>query len=450
MSKKTKKQGKPKYKKGQRKGQEQVQHGNSGASNAQPRKGATPGASSTPAAAPRRLNEPATDPSPLVMLEPLAPLIVRSGRPFDAQAGPDAPRFPPPSTLAGCLRTAWARQQGTDFEAALLEQAVAGPLLARLDAEGRPLPLAPKPADAHYFGQGTEARCLRAEPQAFADGCGADLPAGLCPVRLLEAIEEKGSQGPRWWAWEDLIAWRADPKPALAIKPLDDRGWSPPGGDRRAHVAIDAATQASEASEAGRLFQTEGLDLQPDNPWLKEKTAPAELRLIARFSQSLQAGLVHLGGERRLARLQPLPESNANSGWPVIPEGWLSQIHAQGGLSLTLLTPGPFSAGYRPGWLLETQDGLQGEPPVAPGVQLQLVAVALERWQPHSGWDLAKQQARATRKLVSAGATYWFKLRSDPDEAALAALWLASLCDTDRDRRDGYGLALPAPWTPTV
>jgi len=32
----------------------------------------------------------------VVSLEPLAPLIVRSGRPFDDQAGADAPRFPPP------------------------------------------------------------------------------------------------------------------------------------------------------------------------------------------------------------------------------------------------------------------------------------------------------------------------------------------------------------------
>lgn len=444
MSKKPKKQGKPNYKKQQR---QQAQQASGGAANAHPRKVATTAASRAPAAAPRRLTEPAPDPSPLVLLEPLAPLIIRSGRPFDAQTGPDAPRFPPPSTLAGCLRTAWARQQGVDFDAALLEQAVAGPLLARLDAEGRPQPLVPKPADAHYFGHGEAARCLRAAPRAFADGCGADLPAGLSPVHLLEAIEEKGSSGPRWWAWEDFLAWRADAQPALAIKPLAERGWSPPAGDLRTHVAIDAATQASEA---GRLFQTEGLDMQPDHPWLKAKTAPAELRLLARFSQPLEAGLVHLGGERRLARLQPLTASNEGHAWPVIPDGWLQQIRTQGGLTLTLLTPGLFSAGDHPGWLVETADGLQGEPPMAPGVRLQLVAVALERWQPHSGWDLAKQQARATRKLVAAGATYWFKLLEAVDDAALAPLWLASLCDTDQDRRDGYGLALPAPWTPTV
>ena len=446
MSKKTKKQGKPNYSKRQR---QQAQQANTGTSKATPSQGAARPASA-PVAAPRALTEAAPTPSPVVMLEPLAPIIIRSGRPFDAQAGPDAPRFPPPSTLAGCLRTAWARQRAQQsasdvtFDAHLLEQALAGPLLVRVDAAGQPQPLVPKPADAQYFGQGEQARCLRAEPQAFEAGCDADLPAGLSPVRLIEEIEEKGSGGPRWWAWEDIIAWRTDSKPAIEMAPLAKRGWSPPAGDLRTHVAIDAATQAADA---GRLFQTEGLDLQPDNPWLKEKTAPEDLRLLARFSEPLGAGLVHLGGERRLARLQPLPQSQNGDGWPAIPEGWLRQIQDHQGLTLTLLTPGLFSAGYRPGWL---DDQLQGEPPIAPGVRLQLVAAALERWQPHSGWDLAKQEARATRKLVGAGATYWFKLLEAADESALAPLWLASLCDGEQDRRDGYGLALPAPWTPTV
>jgi CRISPR-associated protein Cmr3 len=116
-------------------------------------------------------------------------------------------------------------------------------------------------------------------------------------------------------------------------------------------------------------------------------------------------------------------------------------------LTLTLLTPAIFAAGYRPDWL---DEDLQGEPPGVAGLRLQLVAAALERWQPHSGWDLAEQAPRATRKLVGAGATYWFRLLDEPDDGALASLWLASLCDDEQDRRDGYGLALPAPWIPTV
>ncbi|TVQ93799.1 MAG: CRISPR-associated protein Cmr3 [Chromatiaceae bacterium] len=394
-----------------------------------------------PVATARRQPLQSLAPSPVVSLEPLAPLIIRSGRPFDDQAGADAPRFPPPSTLAGCLRTAWARAHGKPFDPELAELAVSGPLLARLDAGGGVRLLAPKPADAHYFGEGTAARCVRAEPRAFEAGCGADLPADLQPVCLSEMVQGKASKGPAWWDWEDLLAFRTGRM--LDHKTLSARGWTPPSGDQRTHVAIEAATQAAES---GRLFQTEGLDLEPDNPWLEKPEAP-RLLLLARCAEPLPAALVHLGGERRLARLHPEPET----AWPTPPDTWFKDIHRAGGLTLTLLTPAVFEKGYRPGWLnTRVDDRLTGEPPIAPGVRLQLIAAAVERWQPLSGWDLARQEPRPTRKHVGAGATYWFRLLDTPSPEALAPLWLASLCDLEQDRRDGFGLALPAPWTPSV
>ncbi|MBK1645223.1 CRISPR-associated protein Cmr3 [Thiocapsa imhoffii] len=431
MSKKGKKQPKPNYSKQQR---------------AQAKSNPTQAKPEIAVARVQRKTPKSADPSPVVSLEPLAPLIVRSGRPFDDQAGADAPRFPPPSTLAGCLRTAWARATDQAFGPELAELSVAGPLLARVESTGKTLRLlAPKPADAQYFGHDQDARCLRLEPRDFENGCDADLPEGLCPLRLSETVQGKASKGPTWWAWEDLIDFRQNK--TLDHKELTKRGWSPPAGDRRTHVAIDAATQAAES---GRLFQTEGLDLEPDNPTLhhtlkqqqaSDHSASGTLRLLAHCAEPLPAALVHLGGERRLARLRPEPES----AWPTPPDTWFQDIHRSGGLTLTLLTPGVFQAGYRPGWLDET---LTGEPPIAPGVRLQLVAAAVERWQPHSGWDLARQEARPTRKLVGAGATYWFRLLDTPSPEALAPLWLASLCDLEQDQRDGYGLALPAPWTP--
>ncbi len=374
-------------------------------------------------------------PSPVASLEPLAPLIVRSGRPFDDQAGSDAARFPPPSTLAGCLRTAWARANGKAFSPELAQLEVTGPLLARRAEDGKLRLLAPKPADAHYFGHDRDVRCIRAEPKAFDVGCEADLPEGLLPLRFTDTVEGKASKGPAWWDWADLIAFRTGQVPGLSD--LDKRGWSPPAGDRRTHVAINSDTLAADS---GRLFQTEGLDFAPDNTNLKGRDTDG-LRLLASCGEALSEGLVHLGGERRLARLHPEPES----AWPTPPPDWFDRILKAGGLTLTLLTPACFGAGYRPGWL---DDSLTGEPPLAPGLRLRLVATALERWQPHSGWDLAGHRPRPTRKLVAAGATYWFRLLDASAPAALVSLWLTSICDAPQDRRDGYGLALPAPWRP--
>ena len=156
--------------------------------------------SAAPSRGPERLA-----PSVVVSLEPLAPIVVRSGRPLEGKSDADPARFPPPSTVAGCLRTAWARATGQPFGPTLAQIAVTGPLL--LDRDNRIL--APKPADALYFGHGGSARCARAEPCAFEAGCGADLPNGLLPVRLTEPVPEKPGDGPAWWSWSDLLDFRS-------------------------------------------------------------------------------------------------------------------------------------------------------------------------------------------------------------------------------------------------
>lgn len=370
--------------------------------------------------------------SVIVALDPLSPLIVRSGRPFDDQAGPDAPRFPPPSTVAGCLRTAWARQTGQALGEDLRALAISGPVL--MDREDRML--VPKPVDAHYFGAGETAVCVRALPGGFDEGCGADLPEGLSPVQLAKPEARKPSSGPLWWCLEDFLAFRRGRD--VTFGTLEKNGWSPSDPDRRTHVAIN---RHRRAAEEGRLFQTEGLVL--DGGRGAEDAASGGLRLLAKAGEALEPALVHLGGERRLASLEPICPTR----WPSPPEGWLQEMVESGGLCLTLATPGIFSDGYLPGWL---HGELVGSLPTAPGLRLQLCAVATERWQAHSGWDLVKQQPRQTRKLVPAGATYWFRVLDGANEEALRSLWLANMSDAEQDRLDGFGLAIPAPWRPST
>ena len=370
--------------------------------------------------------------SAVVALDPLAPLIIRSGRPFDSQAGPDAPRFPPPSTLAGCLRTAWARETGQCFGEHLRKLAVTGPLL--VDRNDKVL--VPKPADARYFGSGESVDCVRAQPQRFDEGTDSDLPAGLWPVQLPESVFGKPSNGPQWWRLSDLIDFRGGK--SVSIHELTERGWSPGDADRRTHVAID---RKRRTAKEGKLFQTEGLVL--DGAREAKDAAKGGLRLLAKTAEELGPALVHLGGERRLAALEPVDQTI----WPSPPKGWLQEIVDSGGVCLTLLTPGAFSSGYLPDWLDEER---VGSPPTAPGLRLQLRAVATERWQAHSGWDLATQRPRPTRKLVPAGATYWFCVLEGADEAALEALWLANVSDDEQDRLDGFGLAIPGPWMPNA
>lgn len=368
--------------------------------------------------------------STCLCIDPLAPVIVRSGRPFDAQSGPDPARFPPPSTLAGCMRTAWARHHGVAFSPDLLKHEVRGPLLWR-DGEI----LVPKPADTLYFGHGEAAQAVRAMPCALDADSGCDLPDGLLPVRLSQEIKGKPGTGPSWWRLADLATFRMGGMPSL--RTLSEHGWSPPPGDLRTHVGIH---EKSGAAKQGILFQTVGLDLGAS---LKEPG----LQLLVRFAEPLPPALVHLGGERRLAQMRPMAEAS----WPQAPETLTREIQEAKGLVLTLLTPGLFAAGYRPAWLNEGLDdgSLCGTPPDCPGLKLRLRAAACERWQPQSGWDLAKRQPRATRKMIPAGAVYWFEILECADSADLERLWLSSIADQPQDRLDGYALSHPAPWRPT-
>lgn len=368
--------------------------------------------------------------STVVSLEPLAPVIVRSGRPMNSHTDADPRRFPPPATIAGCLRTAWARARGVDFGPDLARVAVAGPLLLTQTGEI----LVPKPADALYFGTGGSARCIRAEPRAFHGGCDADMPDGLLPVRLTEAAAGKRSDGPTWWTLGDFWDFRRG-RPVW-YRQLVENGWSLPSGDRRTHVSIDSSTLASIS---GGLFETEGLELGAVRG--QSGAAAKGLRLLARCEEAMEGAVVHLGGKRRLAAMRPEPESV----WPAPPQDWRRVLPGPGGLCLSLVTPAIFTMGYRPGWL---DADLAGSPPTAPRLRLKLVAAAVGRWEPHSGWDLARRRPRPTRKLAGSGATYWFRILGEAPPDALESIWLRSICDLGQDRRDGFGLVLPSPWKP--
>lgn len=368
----------------------------------------------------------------LYLIEPLAPLVIRSGRPFDGQAGADAARFPPPSTLAGALRTAHAETTGKPLNPDLAAIPVTGPLLVMLDDAGKVVSiLAPKPADALYFRDANQsvAQLVRAEPASMPENEGMDLPGGLLPVQLADSPVGKPASGPRWWAWDDLAAFRGGETPALAD--IQARGWTPPEDELRTHVAIERVSQAAENK---KLFQTAGLAFTPGAQG-KGGYPQGRIGIIGGIAGEIAQGVITLGGERRLSAIAPalgdiLPAMPAN-----LPEA----IRRTGGLCLTLLTPALFAGGWQP--------DLTGEPLSGAGLKLRLRAAALERWLPHSGWDLAQWRPRAGRKMVPAGAVYWFEVLEASDEA-LGTLWLAPVSDHEQDRDDGFGLAMPHAWTP--
>jgi CRISPR-associated protein Cmr3 len=411
------------------------------------------------------------------LIDPKAPLLFRDGRPFgDAERAETLP-FPLPSTLVGAFRTAYGDARGLNFATQkdeVLKFRLAGPLLARRTFGGTVEPLFPKPADAMYFKEETGLRAVRLAPQAIdpKSGEGTDLEdvaPGLLPVRLQSDSKSKPAPGAAFWNLKDFTDWLAnDQTPDI---PAENLGVRAMPVDIRTHVALQPAMDgrpATFASRDGYLFQTAGLDFGPcrqaHQPGTYKGWESEDYGLLVRVAVDEDDnpptlnGLRTVGGERRPAWIEQCPDGA--DPWPQFPDALRQAFRATPkGVRLTLVTPALFKYGWRPDWL----DGnLEGTPPGCSGLKLKLRAAALDRWQAFSGWDMQPNKshdkrpggaARAVRRMVPAGAVYWFEIVSNSkiDATAQAALieklWLTSLCDQDHDRRDGFGLAVPGVWS---
>jgi len=363
------------------------------------------------------------------LIRPSAPLVFRSGKPFGA-ASRDGANFPWPSSIAGALRTLLWNQQNISRED-LVTIPVAGPLLT-LCQGGDITPLVPKPVDALYLipENATKVSLYALKPGRFQKGTGANLPDGLHPMVMDEDTPiGKPQRGPAFWPFDTLLQWQRGNKPVF--EELDKIKL--PVTDVRTQTAIDRQTQVADE---GRLFQIESLDMGP----VKQASgfSDTELALYAWFGETLpDKTALTLGGERRLSWIETVPSDKL-----ALPDEHAASMANAGSIVIHLATPAIFEQGWKPGWL---DVNLTGTPPGCDGLILRLRAVALDRWQSISGWDLARNEPRAARKAVSAGSSYWFDIVEASANDWMEKLWLTPLSDDRQDRLNGFGLAIPGP-----
>ncbi len=370
------------------------------------------------------------------LLTPHAPLVLRIGKPFGETGGGESFTFPLPSTVAGALRTAHADALGMDFQSSSdIEQIIAwnchGALPAEISKDGIAA-LFPRPTDVRY-GSTSPVSLQTLAPLELGEGEGCDLPDSLLPVFLQDDDKSKPADGPNWWTQKAMLEWLTGSTPNL-----EELGPVPLPVDTRTHVALDPLTLAAHE---GQLFQSAGPDFEAQRikphreisgrGWLARRHA-----LLARFSETLAPSLLRLGGEGRLANVSPC------DAWPEISDGLKSALEAGRRIRLILATPALFDGGWKPGWI---NSDWKGSPPQCPGLVLRLRAVAVERWQPISGWDMKERKPKAIRRLAPAGSVYWFEIIEAPSDW-IDALWLSPISDTEQDRRDGFGLAVPGVW----
>ncbi len=376
--------------------------------------------------------------SQMVRIRGIDPLLFRDGRPFGAEIGSLSARTlscPYPTTVTGFVRTFLGNRMAIDWNRRedilrVLATAVYGPLLER---NGEAVFHAP--ADALVTGASKEPSVFALRPwQDLPEHAGCDLPKHLVPLRV--DTDEKPVKGYEYWDGASLMRW---------LESADGSGFAPPQPvgkmevEQRTHVAIDDEKGVSAES---LLYSVEYLSFERYR-WGKNGSWE-RWALLARLESDeelpLARGVGLLGGEKRLALIEPAEDSS----WPACPDSLRGALSQSQRVRMFLATPAIFEGGWKPGWL---NGKLEGSPPCAPGVKLRLVSAAVKRREAVSGWSYRqdRQQPKPLRLLAPAGSVYFFEVL-DGNPAALAEAWLRPVSDDEHDRRDGYGLTLWGIW----
>lgn len=362
------------------------------------------------------------------LVEPRDTVIFRDARPFVGTAGASTLPFPQPTTFAGFVRSRLGMASTGIFEWDIkraLSVAVSGPWLAELDPYTSQVKeqFFPAPADMVLFrpedgGETFTGRRLTARPTREDEWC--DLPAEHQLVDFAVPPGEnpgKPAGGPSFWSASRLKEWLHNPQDIQHGIKRDDLGLEALPVDYRTHVAIDGAKRTAVD---GALFQTSQLRLS-----VHEKGQNRRFAFMVGVDQKEDQRRMYgdpgtMGGERRMVTLSK-PKGQASAPLPC------PQLNDDEELiRVVLLTPGIFKQGWRPG-----AGGL--------GSQAQVVAAAVSRYQPISGWSFEHGGAKPTRHMAPAGSVYWLKVPGG------AAQWakehhLQSISDEKQDRLDGFGV----------
>lgn len=376
------------------------------------------------------------------LIEPRDPVIFRDGRPFNASPGARAQSlpFPFPATVAGAARTRAGQRDSGRFDEGrigeLMGKQVRGPMLVEISANGQYDWLFPAPYDAlHLKHEPFDKQRTHVVPLTVVDapdGAATDL-SSLKLIGLQEAARQKPHPNvPAFWRWDRVHDWLISP--TVMDITLTQLGHPGPARESRMHVSIEADTQTAQD---GALFQTSGLEFVSGGNGTAvdcvQLAGAKSLGLVLETDAAVKEGLDFLGGERRVVRWRSGPPALPSCP-PVVRELIVQHKHCR----LILATPACFANGYLP-----VSSGLARS-----GVTVSVQAVANSRYQAVSGWDYQHKKPKPTRRLAPAGSVYFLKLEGN--DAAIRQfvdeVWLQAISDDERDRLDGYGLALLGAW----
>lgn len=393
------------------------------------------------------------------IIEPHDPLIVRDGRPFSATPGVQAVSlpFPFPSTTTGGVRTR-AGLKDDIFDITLTQEVkkikVRGPLLVELSSHDDASEikwLVPAPADALIFEPDAAKKkpvLQQLVPLTPFTGSVTDFDERqLLLVGLSRPDPRKpAKEFPRYWHWNEFQQWLLDPGKLQKRDNLPaSLGHNGPSREHRTHVSMESDQRIAKE---GALFGTSGLEFTKSEHTEKKLQVAQRLALAVAVDETnaqritdIQKGIAGLGGERRMVSWR-----KSNSLLPTCPDAILDAIADSQACRIILLTPAYFQEGYYPKWLLELRHNVTPE----------LTAIAIQRPQVASGWDLEKKAPKPTRRLAPAGTVIFLKLKGSKDDIRnwVDKTWMQCISDddtqqgnrSDQYRNDGFGLAVLGTW----
>ncbi len=397
------------------------------------------------------------------IMEPRDPLLVRDGRPFGADPGARAASlsFPFPSTIAGGIRARAGLDELGIFKYTKDDEkeldhlkllSIRGPLLVQLTGNDEDIApgqwLIRAPRDALLLpSTSTEAdkqttRIQQLLPLQLPEGAQTDMgtPEWLVGQPMSDE-QSKPPQGiPSYWYWKTFETWLLNPSAfSQEEQRLSDVGLRGLEREQRMHVSIEAD---KEIAKDGMLFETSSLEFtMPGSGKQRLRNAQRLALAIAADDNdyAIRAGLTGFGGERRIVTWR-----KSSAKLPTCPAQLVQTMLSgkkQKYCRLILLTPACFKKGYLPTWLYTEMAGY--------GIKANIQAVAIDRAQVVSGWDLALKRPKPSRRLALAGTVFFLTLEGS--DAAMSAwgehLWMQCISDDEQDRRDGFGLAVLGTWS---
>lgn len=379
-------------------------------------------------------------------------LILRDGRPFGdvGTFGGNSVLWPYPQTLAGMVRTAIGHAKSDAFfdvnnpQRQDNLQHILGiglsqilPMQRRAMDEGHWSPLLPMPGDI-ILTQKPDSEQLTINQMLFTaldEGQGTDIHNSDWLYAKINIPDKPAREQPFFCHWDFYQAYLKDGYSSVVHKHFHEIGLTAPISDTRVHNALSAETLTTEE---GRLFCNSGFYLKSSDKNDTNINSLKELAIHFTLTGTADAlsSQAYLGGERKQVMLNTsetpfiaCPDWFANKSW----------------LKVVLTTQGDFG-GWCPDWLMPDLNASEIAWVTIPETdfKVRLRSACIKGWDAVSGWDAAKHQPKAFKKLVKTGSVYLLEIHNPEQSKAIADSFWGKPLDKSHAQsvNDGYNQCL--------